>query len=57
MPAQEPVASIISRSNMVCCSSRCASNSLPSALSSVRRSFKSTLIIFTAWVRVGFGVT
>ena len=31
MPAQEPVASIISRSKMVRCSSRWASSSLPVA--------------------------
>jgi hypothetical protein len=57
MPAQEPVASIISMSNSVRCSSRCASNSLPVAYSSSSRCFSSPLIEPTACCSVGFGVT
>ena len=37
MPAQEPVASIISKSKVVRCSRRCASSSRPARLSSSRR--------------------
>ena len=57
MPAQLPVASIISTSKLVRCSRRWASSSLPALLSSSSRTFSSCWISFTAWERVGFGVT
>ena len=57
MPAQEPVETIISRSNTVRCSSRWASSSLPWAVSSARRWSSSIRMLWAACIRVGFGVT
>ncbi len=57
MPAQLPVASIISRSKVVRCSSRWASSSRPILVSSARRALSSALMPFMAWFSVGRGVT
>src|SRR3546814_8262154 len=57
MPAQLPVAAIISRSKLVRCSSRCASNNRPSAVSSFSRSVNSKRIASIACFSVGPGVT
>ncbi|MCY1561046.1 hypothetical protein D9M68_982570 [compost metagenome] len=57
MPAQEPVASIISRSNRLRCSSRWASRNRPASLSSLRRAVSSARISLMAWFIVVRGVT
>ena len=57
MPAQLPVAAIISRSKLVRCSSRWASSSLPSGTSSLSRSANSKRMASAACFMVGPGVT
>ncbi len=57
MPAQVPTSSIISMSNEVRDSSRCASSSLPAPRSSASRSASSALIRVTARSMVDRWVT
>jgi hypothetical protein len=57
MPAQLPVATIISMSNWHRCSSRCASSSFPCWFSTASLPRSSSLMLSTAWFSVGLGVT
>ncbi|CFP61014.1 Uncharacterised protein [Bordetella pertussis] len=57
MPLQKPSSCSISRSKRVRCSSRCASTSLPSAISWASRSRSSSLMVSIARSTVSRGVT